>query len=214
MPAAARAADGPGVLRFALPALIAAATTLCTLATPADAALPCLDLVGTRTCATTPAAFPKSQAACAGRDTPVTAARLRAARRATLCLLNVERARRGLTPLRASSPLRRAATTYSGRMVRGRFFAHVSPRGDTLRDRVKRTSYLDGARAWTLGENLAWGGATRSTPASIVASWMRSPGHRRNVLDRAYAHVGVGVVTGTPKGGRGGTYTTHFGSRR
>lgn len=203
------------MLRVALLTVLTAVAVALAGAAPANAALPCLDQVGIKACIKTPKAFPKSQTACPGRDDEVTAANLTATRRATLCLLNVERAQRGLKPLRGSTPLRRAAVAFARRMVRDDFFAHVGPNGDRLRDRVKRTSYLRGTRAWSLGENIAYGGGSQSTPARIVASWMASPGHRRNVLDGGYDHIGVGIATGLPTtGSGGGTYVTNFGSKR
>jgi uncharacterized protein YkwD len=45
---------------------------------------------------------------------------------------------------------------------------------------------------------------------------MRSKGHRRNILDRRFRNIGIGVVNGAPeKGGHGpaATYTTDFGFR-
>ena len=79
-------------------------------------------------------------------------------RTATLCLLNQERTSRGLKPLKASTPLLTVARRYSEQMVRQRFFAHVSPSGSTLVQRVRKsTRYLRGARSWALGENIAWG---------------------------------------------------------
>ena len=45
-------------------------------------------------------------------------------------------------------------------MVRREFFAHVSPNGETLTERIKDdTRYLAEARGWQIGENLAWGTA-------------------------------------------------------
>ena len=50
------------------------------------------------------------------------------------------------------------------------------------------------------------------TPRTMVRLWMNSPGHKANILRRAYREIGVGVVTGTPTGSsRGATYTTDFG---
>jgi uncharacterized protein YkwD len=45
---------------------------------------------------------------------------------------------------------------------------------------------------------------------------MHSDGHRRNILDRRFRHIGIGVVTGAPgdvHGQPAATYTTDFGSR-
>ena len=45
---------------------------------------------------------------------------------------------------------------------------------------------------------------------------MKSDGHRRNILDPDFEHIGIGIVWGVPEagvGGDGGTYTTDFGYR-
>lgn len=135
---------------------------------------------------------------------------------ATRCLINRERTRRGRAALVRSGELRKAARRHARRMVRRRFFAHVSPDGSTLLSRVTGgTSYLSDTRGFALAENLNWGVSQRATPRQIVRGWMRSSAHRRNVLDRRYRHIGIGVVPGapTPVRGRAATYTTVFGKR-
>lgn len=159
-----------------------------------------------------------SAAACANADIVPAADNLAQVRSATLCLLNAERKSRGLGRLSSNRELGKAARRYSANMVRGRFFAHVSPVGSTLSSRVRGgTTYLRGSvRSWSLGENLAWGSGEASTPTKIMRSWMNSPGHRRNILNRRFRHVGIGVVTGAPDdvGGQpAATYTTNFGFR-
>jgi uncharacterized protein YkwD len=101
-------------------------------------------------------------------------------------------------------------------MVAEHFFGHVAPNGSTLRARVSASGYLRGARAWSAGENIAWGAGRDATPASIVRAWMNSPGHRENILTAGFRDIGIGIALGAP-GGAGGlraaTYTTEFGSR-
>ena len=101
-------------------------------------------------------------------------------------------------------------------MVAHRFFSHSSPGGAGLLERLRRAGrYLDGARGFAIGENLAWGTGALATPREIVLSWMGSPGHRRNVLDRRFREVGLGIALGTPRaGGAGATYANQFGVRR
>ena len=138
-------------------------------------------------------------------------------KQATLCLLNAERRSHGLARLRSDGQLAKAARRFSALMVADRFFDHVSPAGSTLSSRVRRTSYLRGrVRSWSLGENLAWGAGKRATPRSIVDAWMKSPGHRANILDERFRHIGVGVVIGAPQdvgSMPAATYTTDFGFR-
>jgi uncharacterized protein YkwD len=134
-------------------------------------------------------------------------------RRATLCLLNTQRAAHGLSPLRLSSELSTAARRHSLAMVSKRFFSHTSPGGATFLDRIKATGYLSGARSWNVGENIAYGSGRLSTPRAITRAWMNSPGHRANILSSAFRAIGIGIVSGTPVGGGGATYTTDFGRR-
>lgn len=151
---------------------------------------------------------------CAGATTSVTPATAATASRATLCLVNRERAERGLVPLRRDAALSGAATRHAGQMVRQQFFDHESPDGSTLLTRVRATGYLDGAEDYSLGENLAWGTGSLATPQRIVASWMRSPGHRANILRESFREIGLGVAIGNPEGRTGGaTYVHDFGRR-
>lgn len=155
---------------------------------------------------------------CPNADAMPAAERMAEVKKATLCLLNRERTSRGLPKLSSNGELGRAAQRFSASMVRGRFFDHVSPSGSTLKSRVRGgTSYLHGAvRSWSLGENIAWASGELATPKQIVRSWMTSPGHRRNILDAGFRHIGIGVAPGAPgdAGGRpAATYTTDFGAR-
>jgi uncharacterized protein YkwD len=158
-----------------------------------------------------------AHAACAGADAMPSAANASKVRNATLCLLNKQRRAHGLSKLRTNGKLRSAAADYSRLMVRLRFFDHVSPSGSTLQSRVQSTHYLDGARSWAIGENIAWGTGSFATPRSIVRSWMHSPGHRANILNGGFRDIGIGIATGAPvshQGAAGGaTYTTDFGFR-
>jgi uncharacterized protein YkwD len=126
------------------------------------------------------------------------------AARATLCLLNAQRAKHHLRPLRENSKLDRAARGHSRAMVNHRYFGH----GD-FAGRIHRAGY----NGYTLGENIAWGSLRYSTPASIVDMWMHSPGHRENILRPQFRDIGIGIADGAPEGGVGGaaTYTTDFG---
>jgi uncharacterized protein YkwD len=151
--------------------------------------------------------------ACPGANLTPSAAHAAQVRHATLCLLNRQRARHGLPRLRERRALSTAAGRYARLMVAKRFFAHVSPAGSTMAQRIKRTNYLRGTHGWSLGENIAWGSGGSVTPARIVAAWMRSAGHRHNILDRSFRETGIGVALGAPDGGSGATYVNEFGRR-
>jgi uncharacterized protein YkwD len=130
--------------------------------------------------------------------------------RSTLCVLNAERARHGLRPLRLDRRLSRAARGHSEDMARHDYFDHTSRDGASFIDRIRRTGYLAGARGWRVAENIAWGTAHLSSPRAITRAWMNSPGHRANILDGSYREIGIGVASGR---GPRAIYTTDFGAR-
>jgi uncharacterized protein YkwD len=151
----------------------------------------------------------------AASATPATAAK-RTIVRATLCLLNAERARYGLRSLKLNKRLSRAAGQHARDMARRNYFSHDSLGGRSFLDRIRLAGYLRGARRWSVGENLAWGTHGRSAPGAIAAMWMNSPGHRANILSASFSEIGIGVVYDSPTRGGGGpaaTYATEFGSR-
>lgn len=161
---------------------------------------------------------PASAASCSNAGLVPSAANLAQIKTATLCLLNAERTSRGLSKISSNGQLGKAAQRFSANMVRQSFFDHVSPAGSTLSSRVRGgTGYLRGrVVSWSLAENIAWGSGELATPRRILRGWMRSAGHRRNILDRRFHHIGIGVAAGAPTDVRGrpaATYTTDFGFR-
>jgi len=179
-------------------ALLLAACVVVALPSPADAAKR------------------KRAGECANTSVRLAAAHLGVVRAAVLCLHNRERGARGLPLLRENARLRRAAEGHTGDMITGGFFAHESPSGADLVDRILRTGYARG-RAWSLGENIAWGTGNLGTAAEIQRAWMESPGHRANILRRQFREIGIGIAVGAPvdTGGQdGATYTADFGVRR
>ena len=134
---------------------------------------------------------------------------------ATICLLNTERAARGLPALAEHPALTQASQAYSELMVAKAFFAHVTPGGLDLVARLTTAGYLTGRLdSWAVGENLAWGQGSLATPRAIVTAWLQSSGHRANILSADYAEIGIGIAAGTPTAGpAGATYTTDFGRR-
>ncbi len=151
-----------------------------------------------------------SAATCAGADVAPGGQPLAAAQQAVLCLTNEQRTTAGLQPLRSEATLEAAGQAYSTSMVTLGFFAHVSPTGSTLKQRL--VAYTD----WTsIGENLYTGTGTLATPRAAVDGWMRSEGHRANLLNPEYRDVGLGVAQGSPGTGRGdsATYAAEYGAR-
>jgi uncharacterized protein YkwD len=159
----------------------------------------------------------RSAQQCADADLVPDAGNLDDVRAAVLCLHNRERAERGLAPLKEHAKLRQAAEAHADDMVAGRYFSHDAPDGEDMVDRVLRTGYARGAAGWSLGENIAYGTGVLATAAQIHRSWMRSPGHRANILRRQFREIGIGIALGAPfdaRGRTGATYTADFGIRR
>jgi uncharacterized protein YkwD len=152
---------------------------------------------------------------CPGAESVPKAGTLEEAEKATLCLVNRERAQAGRRPLRDSASLAGAAARHSRDMVARRYFAHESLDGRDLADRLLAGGWAPRRGAWRAGENIAWGAFDWATPTSIVEAWMESPGHRFNMLDGRFREAGVGATSGTPKRSRptGTTYTIDFGTR-
>jgi uncharacterized protein YkwD len=103
-------------------------------------------------------------------------------------------------------------------MARAGYFDHVSPGGATPLARMRAVGYISGrTRGYEVGENLAWGTLSASTPRAIVASWMASPGHRANILDGRFRDTAIGVATHLARSFTGGQpgalYTQDFGVR-
>lgn len=151
--------------------------------------------------------------ACSAANASASQASKRALARATLCVLNNARARHNLRPLRLNRKLSRAARRHSRAMARRKFFSHTSLGGASFVDRIRGTGYLSGARRWYVGENIAYGFGSRSSPRSIGSAWMNSPPHRANILSSSFRQIGIGLASGTPVGSGGATYTTDFGRR-
>lgn len=153
--------------------------------------------------------------ACGPTTTMPAQAGVAAAGQATLCLVNRERTQRGLPPLRENSLLTAASLEHSQDMVRRDYFEHASADGRSVADRLRATGYSRGVSA-SAGENIAYGFGGKATPASIVRAWMRSPGHRADILRPAFTEIGIGVALGAPElradqQARSATYTTDFG---
>src|SRR3954447_1921160 len=155
-------------------------------------------------------AVPAQALACANENVNPNDMSLADSKAATICLLNDIRSSKGLHPFKLNGNLSRASQRHTNAMTAHKYFAH----GDFV-GRIRAARYLRGARGWTVGENIAWGSWDYATPASIVQSWMHSPPHRANILNRTFREIGIGVSRGAPVAGkdRAATYGTDFGTR-
>ncbi|WP_308312765.1 CAP domain-containing protein [Streptomyces sp. ISL-11] len=106
-----------------------------------------------------------------------------------LTLVNQERAKAGLRPLTASGRLTTLAQSFSDDMARRGFFAHTDPDGRTPWDRAAKRGIGNLG-----GENIARG---QVDARAVMDAWMRSSGHRANILNREYRTLGIGVSSGS-----------------
>jgi uncharacterized protein YkwD len=152
---------------------------------------------------------------CPDADLEPAADNLGRIRSAILCLHNEIRSANSLPKLREHKRLRKAALGHSRDMVKAGYFEHTTPKGVTMVDRILRARYVREDQGWMLGENLEWGTGALATPRGALEAWMKSPGHRANILRRSFRELGVGAVLGVPVGdATGATYTVDFGVRR
>lgn len=134
---------------------------------------------------------------------------------ALMCDMNEMRAENGLRPLSWDWRLWFGAQNHASDMAARHYFAHVSPEGRGLFERIQPTGYIPAEPTWTLSENLGFGTNVLSTPQAIVRGWMNSPPHRENLLDPEVDNVGIGMAFGSiDDGGRSGIiYVVDFGTR-
>ena len=118
------------------------------------------------------------------------AAKIRAFRLELFERINVERLEQGLDPVVYSCSLECVAAMHSADMSKRAYFEHESPEGENIWERVTKATKLK----WGfVAENLAAG---YRTPESLVEGWMKSKGHRENLLSRGVSHGGLGIVDG------------------
>lgn len=114
-------------------------------------------------------------------------------------LVNQERAKYGLKPLKSNWELARVARYKSQDMINKRYFDHNSPTYGSPFDMMKSF----GITYRTAGENIAAG---QKTPQEVVTAWMNSEGHRKNILSANFTEIGVGYA----QGGSYGHYWTQM----
>lgn len=105
-----------------------------------------------------------------------------------LQLVNAERFKEGLSPVKADPELTIVARAHSADMfVRG-YFSHYTPEKKDPFDRMKKA----GVKFLTAGENLALGRTLKICHEGL----MNSPGHRANILNPSFGRLGIGIMDG------------------
>lgn len=102
-------------------------------------------------------------------------------------LVNEHRRKNGLKALSADWQLSRVARYKSQDMKDKKYFSHTSPTYGTPFQMMKSF----GISYKSAGENIAKG---HKTPKAVVDGWMNSQGHRANILNPNFTHIGVGYV--------------------
>jgi uncharacterized protein YkwD len=115
-------------------------------------------------------------------------------------LTNEARRKNNLPTLDWDSSLAVKAREKSDDMLTNNYFSHSSPDGKTLKDRFQDEKPASIRNISQIGENIYMGARLdfstdiKTQARLIVDGWMTSPGHRRNILDPKYTHLGVGVA--------------------
>lgn len=108
-------------------------------------------------------------------------------------LANEARVAGGLTELKQNSLLASAAQSKANDMLARQYFAHNTPTGETPWSFIKASGYS----YVTAGENLA---IDFTEAESVQTAWMNSPGHKANIMNKAFQEIGIGIAKGMYNG--------------
>ncbi len=109
---------------------------------------------------------------------------------------NYERKRAGVPELRWDVRCNIAARQHAAEMLRLEYFSHTSPIKEIANPQDR--TYHAGLSDDIVGENIALHSEDRDAQGisnQLLKQWMESPGHRANILNVDFTHLGVGVVS-------------------
>jgi len=142
----------------------------------------------------TPAGYPANQAPTANPDGNVPTESAGQAQQGykdssqfaqqVLVIVNQERSKAGLSSLSMSGDLSNMAMVKAQDMYNNNYFDHNSPTHGSPFDMMKEF----GITYNTAGENIAKG---QTTPSQVMNDWMNSPGHKANILNSSFTHIGI-----------------------
>jgi uncharacterized protein YkwD len=125
--------------------------------------------------------------------------------RQVLDYTNQIRQQQGCGPLRLDSALVEAAGKHASDMARRHYMDHTNPDGEDPGDRMADAGY----RGSSWGENIAAG---YDSAQKVVAAWMQSDGHRKNILNCRFTSIGIGYDPGQVRSDYGpGSWVQDFG---
>ena len=99
-------------------------------------------------------------------------------------LVNKERVKKGLVPLKLNKKLNDIALKKSNDMAINNYFSHNSKKLGTPFEQMKKS----GIKYKTAGENIAKG---QKTPQEVMTTWMNSKGHRDNIMNPKFTEMGI-----------------------
>ncbi|WP_108671483.1 CAP domain-containing protein [Peribacillus acanthi] len=131
----------------------------------------------------------KPAATAPTQSAPSTSGAVSAYEQKVVELTNAERAKAGLAALKLDTALSNVARKKSEDMKNKGYFSHTSPTYGSPFDMMKQF----GISYTSAGENIAQG---QQSPEAVVQAWMNSEGHRANIMNSSFTHIGVGHVAG------------------
>ncbi len=138
--------------------------------------------------------------------------------------INEIRQNHGLTRLHWSDELEAIARSHSYDMAMRNYFSHVDPQGRTFQDRYSKRGYtrrkvigrqgrkvyysiggenifLTSLAKWVYSDgSISSYHTRREILRQVVNGWMKSPGHRKNILTPYWDYEGIGVAVRIPEG--------------
>lgn len=136
------------------------------------------------------------------------------------CLINAERANIGENTLVGASALQRAGNRHLADMLNHGHIEHIGSDGSTVVSRDKFEGFVSKKlKKWVVGEILAYGSGSASTPSSIVTAWINSPTHERVITHAPFTNLAISVGNGTAAPGgsntpNSATYVAEFGFKK
>ena len=97
-------------------------------------------------------------------------------------------------PLEVDRTLSRVAREHACALARQGTLSHDGPSRQSVGDRVKAA----GKPFRMVGENLAWNQNAQDPVSSAMSGWLRSPGHRENILRPGFSETGIGICRRGP----------------
>ena len=99
---------------------------------------------------------------------------------------NIERHKIGANHLKLSTALCQAAQNHAIWMDTNNKMSHTGDNRSSVAARVTQAGY----KSMMVGENIAHG---YSSPQAVMSGWLRSRGHRANILRKGYKEIGIGI---------------------